>query len=90
MSRTIIPFPYWSIELTANFPFISIFNNHDEEMKRINKQFSDLNQKVTDLEEKLEQKTSEKKELISEYSNPPLYTANSTENDKEPASTEDK
>lgn len=90
MSRTIISFPYWTIELTAYHPFISIFNNHDEEMKRINKQFYDLNQKVTDLEEKLKKKTNEKAELALTYSNSPMYTANTVENNKEPITTENK
>lgn len=52
MIRTIIPFPYFSIDIT-NFPYVKIFNNHDDMIAQMNNKIMMMQEKIDELEAKL-------------------------------------
>ena len=58
-SRTIIPFPFFSVDIT-DFPYIAITNNHDEEMRATNAKLNDMQQKINSLEDKIETMNKDK------------------------------
>lgn len=65
MSRVIIPFPFFSIDITNGFPKFTI--NRDESMKKINNQMNQMEERIRTLEEKLNENNKKPNEQ------PPVY-----------------
>lgn len=67
MSRTVIPFPFFDIDIT-NFPGFSLFRKSDDEnIKKLNKELTECKEKIATLETQVSQ-------LSSQVNPPPKYS----------------